>query len=207
MACERLLPVVPSLASLFPEGGLRRGSTVAVKPGAGSLSLALAVAAGASQAGSWSAAVGLPALGMVAAAGLGVVLERFALVPRPAQQWPAVTAALIDAVDVILLRPPQPIRSSDARRLAARVRERGVVLLVACAWPEAVDLSLSVVPGGWRGLGQGHGYLRARSVEVASIGRGAACRERRVRLWLPGPDGAVAVRDRASPPLAASEAG
>src|SRR5439155_22754384 len=45
LARERQLPVLPPLAPLFPDGGLRRGSTVAV---AGSTALALALAAGAS---------------------------------------------------------------------------------------------------------------------------------------------------------------
>jgi hypothetical protein len=208
MAGQQLLPVPVPLAPLFPEGGLRRGTTVVVKPGGGSTSLALAVAGAASQAGSWCAAVGWPALGMVAVAGLGVALERFALVPRPGDQWPAVTAALIDAVDVIILRPPRGVRSSDARRLAARVRERGVVLVVQGAW-EGADLSLSGAATGWRGLGQGHGYLQARSVEVTSFGRGAAARPRRVSLWLPGSNGALAARvDQASAtPAAASAVG
>jgi hypothetical protein len=157
----------------------------------------LAIGVAASQAGSWCAAVGWPGLGLVAAAGLGMALERLALVPHPGSQWPDVTAALIDAVDVILLRPPRGVRPSDARRLAARARERGVVLLMSGAgWPVVADLSLAVVSEGWRGLGQGHGYLQARSVEVSSIGRGAASRERRVQLWLPGGNGAVLAREK-----------
>jgi len=213
MAGEHVVPVMAALAPLFPDGGLRRGTAVVVKPSAasadrrgagalsrrgGSASLTLALAAAATQAGSWCAAVGWPAAGMVAAAGLGVALERFALVPRVGDQWAAVTAALIDAVDVIVLRPPRSVRSSEVRRLTARVRERGVVLVVSGgAWPEAADLSLSVTPVEWRGLGQGHGYLQARSVEVTSIGRGAASRERRVQLWLPGSTGQVEVREPA----------
>jgi hypothetical protein len=210
MAGERLLPVVAPLAPLFPDGGLRRGSTVVVKAagaGGGSTSLCLAVAVAASQAGSWCAAMGLPALGMVAAAGLGVALERFAVISHPGEQWPAVAAALIDAVDVILMQAPGAVRSSEARRLTARVRERGVVLVVSpgrgglCgAWPQAADLSLTVAPGPWRGLGQGHGYLQARSVEVASTGRGAASRERRVQLWLPGRDGSLRPREAVGAP-------
>jgi hypothetical protein len=196
MAGQQLLPVVAPLAPLFPDDGLRRGSTVVVKPGGtGATSLALALGAAASQAGSWCAAVGLPALGIVAAAGLGMALERFALVPHPGEHWPAATAALIDAVDVILLRPPRGIRSSEARRLTARVRERGVVMVVAGGvWPEATDLSLSVASAGWRGLGQGYGYLQARSVEVTATGRGAASRQRRVPLWLPGTNGTIEKR-------------
>ncbi len=200
MAGEHVLPVLVPLAPLFAEGGLRRGSTVVVRPGAGggATSLALAVAVAASQVGSWCAAVGWPALGMVAAAGLGMALERFALVPYPGDQWPAVVTALVDAVDVVLLQPPRGVRSSDARRLTARVRERGVVLVVnGSRWPEAADHSLSVAPAGWRGLGQGHGYLQARSVEVTATGRGAASRERRVMLWLPGVHGTLGALEKA----------
>ena len=104
LAGERLLPVVPALQALLPGRGLRRGSTVAVNRSA---ALALALVAGASAAGSWVAAVGLPDLGMVAAAEVGIDLERLALVPAPgARAWPAVVAALLDAVDVVLVRSP-----------------------------------------------------------------------------------------------------
>ncbi len=161
-------------------------------PVAGTTSLALSLLA-ASQAGSWCAAVGLSELGLVAAAGLGVSLDRFALVPHPGQQWSVVTAALIDAVDVVLVRPPRRMRLTDARRLVARARERGSVLVpISSAWSEAADLRLRVVAGAWDGLGPGHGFLQARTVEVVASGRGAASRERRVRLWLPAPRGKVA---------------
>lgn len=194
LAEEQILPVLAPLAPLLPDGGLRRGSTVIVRssPTGGATALALAVAVAASQAGSWCAAVGLPSLGMVAAAELGLALERFALVPDPGEQWAAVMAAMVDAVDVILFRPPQRAHTADVRRLMARARERGAVL-VPCGdgWPQGADLRLSVIGAGWQGLGQGHGYLQARSVEVVALGRGAASRERRVRLWLPGRDGKV----------------
>src|SRR5947199_2682567 len=126
LARERTLPVRPALADLLPEGGLRRGSTVAVS---GGTSLALALLAGPSQAGSWCAAVGLPSLGLVAAAEVGVVLGRFPLVARPGDEWPAVVAALVDAVDVVLVRLPRHVRTGDARRLVAKTRDRGAVLI------------------------------------------------------------------------------
>src|SRR6476660_8273685 len=85
---DERLPVLPALEPLLPGAGLRRGSVVAVS---GSTSLLCALLAGASQAGSWCAVVGLPDLGLVAAAGLGVALERLALVPDPGSQWPVVT--------------------------------------------------------------------------------------------------------------------
>src|SRR5690606_40193124 len=78
LAREQRLPVLRPLEVLVPGAGLRRGSTVAVgsAPGVtGATSLALALAAGASQNGSWVAAVGLRSLGLAAAAELGVALE------------------------------------------------------------------------------------------------------------------------------------
>src|SRR5436190_9468420 len=74
LAGERALPVDSLLSPLFPEG-LRRGSIVRCE-GPASHSLALSLAAGPSQAGSWVATVGLPALGAAAAVELGVAMER-----------------------------------------------------------------------------------------------------------------------------------
>jgi hypothetical protein len=197
LADERLLPVLPPLRPLLPTHGLRRGSTVAV---ARSAALALALVAGASAAGSWVAAVGLPDLGIVAAAETGIVLERLALVPAPgARTWPAVVAALLDAIDVVLVRAPAGLPAAQARRLAARARERGAVLVPLGAWSESADLRLTVTSSAWQGLGQGHGRLQARRVEVVATGRGAATRERRVLLWLPSTSGAIA---SAAPPRA-----
>ena len=189
LAAERLLPVVPALRPLLPGRGLRRGTTVTVSRSA---ALALALVAGASAAGSWMAAVGLPDLGIVAAAETGIALERLALVPAPgARAWPAVVAALLDAVDVVLVRSPARLPAAQARRLAARARERGAVLVPLGPWPEPADLRLAVTASAWHGLGQGHGNLQARQIEVAATGRGAAARERRALLWLPSPDGTI----------------
>src|ERR671911_1559343 len=189
LADERLLPVVPALRPLLPNQGLRRGATVAVGRSA---ALALALVAGASAAGSWVAAVGLPDLGILAAAETGIALERLALVPTPGPRaWPTVVAALLDAIDVVLVRSPPGLPAPQARRLAARARERGAVLVPLGPWSEPADLRLAVTASTWRGLGQGHGHLLARQVEVAIAGRGAATRERRFLLWLPSPDGTI----------------
>lgn len=189
LAGEQLLPVPRALEPLLSDRGLRRGGTVAVD---GSLALALALVAGASAAGSWVVAVGLPDLGVVAAAEAGIVLERLALVPwAGAAAWATVVAALLDAIDVVLVRPPSRLPAAVARRLAARARERRSVLLpVGAAWPIAPDLRLAVTASQWEGLGQGYGRLEARKVEVVAAGRGAAALERRATLWLPGPDAA-----------------
>ena len=191
-AGERLVPVVPALVPLLPHPGLRRGSTVAV---AGSTSLLLATLAGASSAGSWCAVVGVPTLGLVAAAEAGLALDRLALVPEPGRDWPSVVAALLDALDVVAVAPRGRVRDADARRLAARARQRGSVLVPfgvpAGSW-EGADLRLSVEDGAWTGLGAGHGHLRARRVSVRCDGRGSAARPRRARVWLPAPGGGVA---------------
>ena len=194
LAGERTLPVLAPLAPLLPDGGLRRGAVVSV---ASSTSLALALLAGASAAGAWCSAVGLPSLGVVAAAEVGIALDRFPLVAAPANpdQWAWAVAALLDAVDVVLARPPGGgvVRETTARRLAAKVRERSAVLVTTGAqtWPGA-DVRLAVTGAAWEGVGQGDGRLQARRVDVVASGRGAAARERRVALWLPGPDGGVA---------------
>ncbi len=181
----RTLPLVAAMAGLFPGGSLRRGSTVAIIPGAwpGATSLMLALLAGPSAGGSWCAIVGAPALGVVAAARSGVELARLALVPAPGPKWPTVTAALLEGFDVVVLCPPPLARTADARKLEARARERGSVLVVlAPTWPGRPDVCLEVTGCSWQGLGKGFGYLAGRELEVVAAGRGASCRPAHARL-------------------------
>lgn len=187
---QRLLPVVEPLRPLLPAEGLPRGSTTTTS---GSASLALALVAEASAAGSWVAAVGWPSLGVVAAAEAGVALERFVLV-APGDRPATVVAALLDGFDVVLLGPSARVGQRDARRLVSRTREREAVLVVAdrSRWAESPDVRFTVVRSEWEGVGRGHGHLRARRAEVVSQGRRTGGRERRAWLWLPGPDGRIA---------------
>jgi hypothetical protein len=190
LAHERLLPAVPGIASLLPEGGLRRGTTLSV---VGSTSLVLAVAAGPSSAGSWCAAVGAPDLGVVAAAEIGIALERFPLIAPARTTWTRTVGVALEAFDVVLAWPMPGLSGPDARRLAALGRDRGAVLvLCGPGWPERTDLRLEAIGSRWLGLDQGHGRLRARRLEVVVAGRGAASALRRAALWLPGPDGRIA---------------
>ena len=192
LARAQQLPVVPSLAGLLPGGALQRGTVVGIGGPAGATSLALALAAGPSQVGSWTGAIGFPTLGLAAAAGLGIDLARFALVPEPGSQWATVTAALLDALDVVLVCPPGRVRSSDARRLAARARERGAVLIVhgdQGKWPETPSVRLVAASSEWDGLGEGYGHLRAHRIDVVVTGRGSASRERRATAELDTPGG------------------
>ena len=209
LARDRRLPVLPALDVLLPASGLRRGTTAAVdaRPGvAGATSMALALAAGASRAGSWVAAVGLGSLGLVAASELGVAFERLALVADPGREragWASVVAALVDGFDVVLVAADGRLRAADTRRLVARVRERGAVLVaVGGELPgERSALRLTVTSSRWEGLGEGWGYLQGRRVTVEAGGRGEASRGRRAELWLPGPDGTVAAVEPVAEPI------
>ncbi len=203
----RLLPVLPALAGLLPDGALRRGSTLTVgRPGDdGALSVALSLVAAASTSGSWCALVGHPGLGAVAAADLGVDLGRLALLPRPGAAWAEATATVLEGVDLVVLCPPFAPRPAMARRLVARARERHAVLIVVpdrAGWPEPPDLHLRVDEATWEGVDAGRGHLRRRRMTVTATGRRSAARPTHQRLWLPAPDGAVAAADGPPDPAA-----
>jgi hypothetical protein len=153
----------------------------------GATSLLYALLAEASTAGSWCAVVGLPRLGLVAAAEAGVAVDRLALVPNPGPEWAPVVGALLDGVDIVVTATPGQVSAAMTGRLAARARQRGAVLLpMGARWPGA-DLTLEVVRGAWHGLERGRGRLRRYEAEVLAHGRGAAARPRRAHLWLTGP--------------------
>lgn len=184
-----MLPLAEPLRSLLPGGGLRRGSTVEVGR---STALVLALVAEASVAGGWCALVGLPEVGLVAAEEAGLALSRLALVPDPGLELVAVTAALLDGLDMVVMAGGERLPAGARQRLAARARQAGSVLLPVGSWPGA-DVRLGVEGGRWYGLaGAGAGRLRCRRARVRGSGRGAAHRERVVELLLPGTDGVVA---------------
>src|ERR1700722_2106637 len=186
---EEVLPVLPALRGLLAAGGLQRGHVVATAHG-GLLFLALAAAA--SAAGAWCAAVGLPSLGVRAAAEVGLDPGQLLLVAQPGQGWPQVVASLLDGCDVVLLQPPARPAAQLRRKLEATARRFGSVLLVAGEW-EGAQTRLLIADQQWAGIGAGHGRLRARRARVVAQGRGAGARARSAWLWLPGPDGTVRV--------------
>ena len=200
LARDQVVPLAGALLGLVPDGGLARGSTVVVDGSGAATSLALAVAAGPSAAGAWVAVVGRADLGLAAAVELGIAADRLALVAEPPDdQWATVVAALIGAVDVIVVGPAHRVRAADARRLAARARERGTVLVQAGGRRASssapgldADLRLTVLASRWQGLGAGHGHLQARRLTVEATGRRRASRPRRAELWLPDIHGQLA---------------
>ncbi len=190
---EQLLDVPAPLRTLFPHGGLQRGTSVGFA-GPGSTSVALAVAAAALGDDRWMAVVGVEELGLLAAAELGVRLDRLLVVSETgSDRLATVIAALLDAVDIVALDPRRPIGGRAARRLTARARERGTVLFHldgGRSWPEAVSLTLTARPEGWTGLGAGHGHLQHRRMSITAGGRRSSARPRRTTVLLPGPGGA-----------------
>lgn len=174
------MAVPPALGPLLPEG-LRRGATTVVS---GSTSLVLAMLAHACAGGAWAAVVGQPTVGLLAAAQAGVQLERLAVVPRPGLESPAVLAALLDGVDVVVVGPQVALTDTDRRRLSARARDRGSVLLSTEDWPGA-GVVLTVERGRWTGVDAGEGRLRTHEIRVARTGRGGAAVPQSLDLTLP----------------------
>lgn len=186
LARERVLAVPGPVGDLLPGSAIQRGTVVAVDggPGAGSTSIAFQLAAAATAAGEWAAAVELDAsLGGLAAREAGVVLDRFAVVRQvPPARWAVVVAALFDGISVVLTEVPAFARVGDARRLQARARERGAVLVAMGAWPAEAAFRLRAVGSVWRGLSDGVGAFAERDQRVHVDGRGAAATRDQVAL-------------------------
>lgn len=185
-----VLPVLPALAGLLPENGLRPGAAYSLTPSAALLAALLAR----SSRDGWCAVVGMPELGMEAAEQAGVDLSRLVLIPDPGARWLPVVATIAEVVPVVAVRPPGRVTDAEAARLSARLRDRGTVLLVQGPWPRA-EAALELGDPDWSGLGQGRGVLTARAVTVAAVSPRRP-RPARARVLLPAKSG----RSEAAPP-------
>ena len=161
------VPVAPQLSGLLPGGALRKGAATSVQ---GSLRLALSLLVSASASGAWCGAVGLPELGIEAAAELGLCLDRFVLVPDPGAQTLGITGILSEVLTVVLVHSSVMAQPSEAARLSARLLESGTALVVLGDWPRT-DTALRVLDSRWSGLGRGHGMLDTHELTVQSIDR------------------------------------
>ena len=172
-AAQRV-PTLPGLADLVP---LHAGATYAVD----SASLALALAAGASRAGEWVGFAGCADFGAEAAAELGMELSRTVLVPDPGDHWLEVTAALVDVLRVVVLRPPASVDGRSAGILDSRLRTRSAVLVVHGDWPRA-QARVAVERSSWTGPAAGTGRLEERRASVV-VRRGARPPQRAELSW------------------------
>lgn len=189
MALERTLPTSPECAELFAEGALVRGRVLSCT-GSASTTVAMRLVAAAVAAGGWMAVVDVPMLGLDAASELGIALERVVSITTAgagagagtgdAEVWADVVAAAADGFEVLVTRVPGDVRPATARKVATRLQQRGVVLVVL-GDPGPLVCDGVVDSGGqvWSGVGAGWGRLERRSVEVAATGRrlpGQRCR-------------------------------
>jgi hypothetical protein len=168
------VPTLPGIADILP---LHAGATYAVD----SASLGLALVAGASRAGEWVGFAGCSDFGAEAAAELGIELSRTVLVPDPGEHWLEVTAALVDVLRVVVLRPPASVDERTAGILDSRLRTRSAVLVVHGRWPR-VAARLSVERSAWSGPASGDGHLEERRAQVV-VHRGARPPQRADLTW------------------------
>ena len=181
-----LLPLDPALTAILPDDGLQAGTAYTVSS---SPSLVLALLSAASQKGLWCAVIGMPTLGVEAAAAFGIDLSRLILVPDPGERWLAVTSALSEVVPLIAVHPGSRMRDTDVSRLNARLRDRGCTLLVTATWPQS-EGTIRVHDPHWHGLGTGWGLLSDCTVTVTAQTRHTPVPSS-VRVRLPGSRGAI----------------
>lgn len=191
---EQVLDVPDVLQPLFPWGGLQRGWSVGISGDAAWTLTAAMLAPSLGEQG-WLAVVGAPLVNMASAAEVGLRMDRVLVVDTPpAGQWGTVIASLLEAVQAVVIAPPSRIGGREARRIGARLREqRGTLVHLdgGATWPYGLDMSLSSTTTEWQGIGEGHGYLRFRRMNVEAIGRRSASHPRSVSIWMPGPDGSL----------------
>ncbi len=146
---ERPFIVDGPLQSLLP--AFHRGAIVHLEGRSGTTSLAYMLAAAVTRLDEWVGALDADgSLHAVAAHECGVALERFVVARHVNEQsWLTAAATLIDGMSCVLLPTPNRIRLQDARRLAARARERGSALIVLGAWPGEANWRVRVLEHDW----------------------------------------------------------
>lgn len=182
-----VVAVDPVWASLLPARGLERGHVCACT-GDAAVSAALSLVAHATQSGSWFAMVDMPRVGLVAAHEHGVALERTVCVDTDGvAQWAQVAGAVVDGIDIVAFASPR-CSPADARRITARARAQGTVLVVVGnPGAFAPDVSLRAGTVSW----EFDTHAAARTVHVQVSGRRVHT-TRGAELLLPSRAGAVA---------------
>jgi hypothetical protein len=199
LASQRPRPVGGPFAAVFPQG-LRPGTSVAVtaaRPAleAAALRNAITLAAGVVPNDGWVAAVGLPSVGVLAAAEVGLALDHLVFFALPGERtarrgaseargphaegggrgcgappgqkhWGTVSVAAVDAFDVVVLAVPARPRLAEVRRLVGRARERGTTIIATGAGASAWGGEARVNTAAVDWEGLGCGYGTLRECRV-----------------------------------------
>lgn len=185
-AIPEIIAASTMLRPCLPWGGFRRGDTVLI---AGSSSLIFLAVAHATQHGLWCGVVALPHLNFAAGEAVGVELARVVLVQEPSCHLAEVTAALIDALDIVVVGFTPSLTDTMLRKLSARARQRRKVLLVVSqSTPpklSGVALSLTAIHHHWHGVSDGFGYLTEHRIDVSVTGHGRADKQQQHTITIP----------------------
>ena len=172
---DSALPLSEMYAELLP-AGLLRGQVVTCR-GPAAYSIALGLVARAVAVGSWLAMVDLDHVSPEALVEFDVPLHRVVGVSAGGD-LANVLSAVFDGFDAVMI-PASRYRGALARRIAQRIRAKGVTLIViddtneirAHDTTSLGDIELTGTDIRWEGIGWGSGRLLARYLTVTSTGR------------------------------------
>ncbi|GAB4583325.1 hypothetical protein [Nocardia sp. IFM 10818] len=165
------LPVPAALENLLPDGGLVKGSVIAYT---GASSLLSGLLATVTASGAHAAVVGLPRLGLLAAAEMGARLDRLAVVASPGSEALEVASVLLDGLDLVVLDlNGASVPLTRTRILTAKARSKNSTLLVTGGSWSGPALRIDTRIAGYGGLGRGCGRLRTVSLDVEVHSRSA----------------------------------
>ena len=145
-----ILSAGPIFDAVLPDGGLRRGSILVLEAAhAGMTTMTLSLLGGLPER-TWAGWLDAEhTLSGTALAEHGIDLEHLLIVRGvPSGMWAKTVSTLLDSMSVVVAELSGPVSSGDARRLAARARERGAVLLVMergrARWPVEANVRCTV---------------------------------------------------------------
>ncbi len=172
---DSALPLSEAFAEILPSG-LLRGQVVACQ-GPAAYSVALGLVSRAISVGSWLAMVDLEQVSPEALVEFDIPLHR--VVGVSTGDDPAnVLSAVFDGFDIVII-PAFRYRGALARRIAQRIRAKGVTVVViddtneirAGDTASLGDITLVGSDIRWEGIGWGTGRLLARHLTVSAMGR------------------------------------
>ncbi|MGA1437109.1 MAG: hypothetical protein ACO35F_06490 [Ilumatobacteraceae bacterium] len=172
---DSALPLSEMYAEVLP-AGLLRGQVVTCR-GPAAYSIALGLVARAVAVGSWLAMVDLDQVSPEALVEFDIPLHRVVGVSA-GDDLANVLSAVFDGFDAVMI-PASRYRGALARRIAQRIRAKGVTLIViddtneirAHDTTSLGDIELAGTDIRWEGIGWGSGRLLARYLTVTSTGR------------------------------------